>query len=131
MVEVPTPLLYFRHPELGVLMCTKCYKCYGRGGWTKDGEGNDEYRRYLKGPIFLFIFRLKGNHVEIACHRWLCILVSFIISGGAQKEVRSTFVTIARRWRAFSRLQGLNAFVANIIVFQAFCNKCLRWNLGR
>ena len=38
--------LYFsRHPELGVLMCTKCYKSYGRGGWTKDGEGNDEYCR--------------------------------------------------------------------------------------
>ena len=26
-------------------MCTKCYKSYGRGGWTKDGEGNDEYCR--------------------------------------------------------------------------------------
>ena len=47
--------MLLRHPELGVLMCTKCYKCYGRGGWTKDGEGNDEYCRYLERPFFHFI----------------------------------------------------------------------------
>ena len=45
-----------RHPELGVLMCTKCYKSYGRGGWTKDGEGNDEYCRCRK-KSFSFWFR--------------------------------------------------------------------------
>ena len=43
-----THTFLLRHPELGVLMCTKCYKSYGRGGWTKDGEGNDEYCRYHK-----------------------------------------------------------------------------------
>jgi len=63
-----------RHPELGVLMCTKCYKCYGRGGWTKDGEGNDEYCRWCS----------EGGQI------YLCDYCP-----------------------------------------QAFCNKCLRWNLGR
>jgi len=63
-----------RHPELGVLMCTKCYKSYGRGGWTKDGEGNDEYCRWCS----------EGGQI------YLCDYCP-----------------------------------------QAFCNKCLRWNLGR
>ena len=45
MSHVDKKLFFSRHPELGVLMCTKCYKSYGRGGWTKDGEGNDEYCR--------------------------------------------------------------------------------------
>ena len=55
-------------------MCTKCYKSYGRGGWTKDGEGNDEYCRWCS----------EGGQI------YLCDYCP-----------------------------------------QAFCNKCLRWNLGR
>ena len=29
----------------GVLMCSKCKSQYGRGGWDKDKEGNDEFCR--------------------------------------------------------------------------------------
>ena len=55
----------FRHPELGVLMCTKCYKCYGRGGWTKDGEGNDEYCRFSM-QYFIAFYQSQVPLMEIA-----------------------------------------------------------------
>ncbi len=29
----------------GVIMCNKCRKAYGRGGWDRDKEGNDEFCR--------------------------------------------------------------------------------------
>ena len=64
--------MLLRHPELGVLMCTKCYKCYGRGGWTKDGEGNDEYCRYLESLFFYFVSVSKQSPFEVVCHYLIC-----------------------------------------------------------
>ena len=34
-----------RHPDLGVVICVKCKGSYGKGGWEKDPEGNDEFCR--------------------------------------------------------------------------------------
>ena len=33
------------HLITGVLVCSKCKSQYGRGGWDKDKEGNDEFCR--------------------------------------------------------------------------------------
>jgi hypothetical protein len=63
-----------RHPDLGVLMCSKCKSQYGKGGWDKDKEGNDEFCRWCS----------EGGQI------YLCDFCP-----------------------------------------HAFCNKCLRWNLGR
>ena len=90
---IPHTLLLLRHPELGVLMCTKCYKSYGRGGWTKDGEGNDEYCRYVPQKPFFF----RAHLYFISLFRVLMYFICFMLSGGAQKGDRSTFVTIALR----------------------------------
>jgi len=63
-----------RHPELGVILCNKCRKNYGKGGWDRDPDGNDEFCRWCSqgGQIYLCDFCPK-----------------------------------------------------------AFCNNCLKWNLGR
>lgn len=55
-------------------MCNKCRKNYGKGGWERDPEGNDEFCRWCSqgGQIYLCDFCPK-----------------------------------------------------------AFCNNCLKWNLGR
>ena len=29
-------------------MCSKCKSQYGKGGWDKDKEGNDEFCRYVQ-----------------------------------------------------------------------------------
>lgn len=63
-----------RHPDLGVIMCMKCRGLYGKGGWDKDPEGNDEFCRWCS----------EGGQI------YLCDFCP-----------------------------------------HAFCNKCLRWNLGR
>jgi len=63
-----------RHPELGVIMCNKCRKNYGKGGWERDPEGNDEFCRWCS--------------------------------------------------------QGGNIYLCDFCP-KAFCDKCLKWNLGR
>ena len=50
----------------------------------------------------------------------LCIFASYASSGGAQKGDRSTFATIARRYRAFSRIQGLHLLVVKHHRFSGF-----------
>ncbi|RXG51342.1 Transcriptional regulator ATRX [Armadillidium vulgare] len=36
----------FTHPVLGVLVCKKCFRFYGKGDFNKDPDGYDEYCRW-------------------------------------------------------------------------------------
>jgi len=59
-----------KHPDLGVLMCSKCKSQYGRGGWDKDKEGNDEFCRWCSegGEIYLCDFCTHAFCKK--CIRW-------------------------------------------------------------
>ena len=75
-------------------MCSKCKSQYGRGGWTKDKEGNDEFCRWND---------------------------NFINSYSRQSLNKLFF-----RWCS----EGGQIYLCDFSP-HAFCNKCLRWNLGR
>ncbi|XP_047739112.1 transcriptional regulator ATRX isoform X2 [Hyalella azteca] len=56
------PALVFTHPILGVLLCKRCRKFYGKGTWKKDKEGLDEYCRWCAngGDLMLCDFCTNG-----------------------------------------------------------------------
>ena len=41
-------------------MCNKCRKAYGRGGWDRDKEGNDEFCRWVLVPVPIFFTTVNG-----------------------------------------------------------------------
>ena len=73
-------------------MCMKCRGLYGKGGWDKDPEGNDEFCRY------------DIDHYKKPRLMWFIDL----------------------RWCS----EGGQIYLCDFCP-HAFCNKCLRWNLGR
>ena len=62
---------------VGVLMCSRCKSQYGRGGWDKDKEGNDEFCRSVVMSQCIMI--------NVSCDLYL--------TGGVLREVKSTCVT--------------------------------------
>ena len=62
-------------------MCSKCKSQYGKGGWDKDKEGNDEFCR-LVSTCFVALYSIS-----------LCIIIIFL--DGVLKEARFICVTSA------------------------------------
>ena len=63
----PTMLFLF----LGVLMCSKCKSQYGKGGWDKDKEGNDEFCRLVH------LYNVHVSNVLTFIHIYIHLQVVF------------------------------------------------------
>ena len=61
-------------------MCSKCRSQYGKGGWDKDKEGNDEFCRYLHLYTEIYLYP-----------KLQCVIELF--SGGVLKEDKFICVT--------------------------------------
>ncbi|KAB7507548.1 Transcriptional regulator ATRY, partial [Armadillidium nasatum] len=72
----------FTHPVLGVTICKKCSKFYGKGDFNKDDEGMDEYCRWCANGGELLLCDKCTNGFCKAC-------VRRNLGRGALKEITS------------------------------------------
>merc|ERR1711962_230240 len=96
------------HPELGVFLCKRCRKFYGKGRFCKDDEGYDEYCRwcaeggdllcceqegcfngFCKRCIKRNLGRSEASHAENA-ENWSC----YVCDKGPLREPRAILRTI-------------------------------------